>query len=158
MTSRGLARPAQPVTADPAVLRNVGFQPPVLLRIDDLNFIADAAAAQLRPDFRLITEQDDLRDPPPGGGYGGVKNARLAAFRKNNAPGRAGGGFHDICGKCHRQVQSGGRQLRPHVTGINACDFNRSFHRIAPERLAEFLIEDHLDKSRHIVIHLRING
>ncbi len=40
------------------------------------------------------------------------------------------------------------RGLRPHVFAVDTRDRHRFFHGVAAERLAEFLVEQHLDERR----------
>ena len=48
--------------------------------------------------------------------------------------------------------------LGTHIIAIDASNADRLFHCIAPEWIAKFLMEHHLNKSCDPIIHLRING
>src|SRR6056297_2472905 len=44
--------------------------------------------------------------------------------------------------------------LSVHVGGVDTSDSDGLFHRVAAERVAEFLVEQHLDQRRGVVLHL----
>ncbi len=46
--------------------------------------------------------------------------------------------------------------LRPHVAGVDACNRNRLFHRVATERFTQFLVQDNLDERGDVAFHLLV--
>ena len=57
-----------------------------------------------------------------------------------------------------RNRWTSGHLLRTHIGGINASDRYRLFHRVAAERLTQFLIQHHFDKRGYTIVHLLLHS
>jgi hypothetical protein len=65
---------------------------------------------------------------------------------------RLGVAFGMVSNRCGSKAQTA--LLRAHVVAVDAGDNDRLLHGVAAERLAQFLIEQHLDEGGFAILHL----